>query len=106
MLLKDLAFVSCDNIGAMSLASIPVFHPGTIQIELEFHFIQDKVLYKLKTFLFGLYSLVIIGHKGLIILTLHFPNILIITFQFLLHSDMLMVRVSSTQSLSGVNKLM
>ena len=36
----------CDNVGAISLASIPVFHARTKHIEVDYHFICEKVLNK------------------------------------------------------------
>lgn len=53
MLLKDLAVpllstptLWCDNMGAMALASNPVCHARTKHIELDYHFIREKVLNK------------------------------------------------------------
>lgn len=37
----------CDNLSATSLASNPVFHARTKHIELDYHFIREKVLQKL-----------------------------------------------------------
>ena len=36
----------CDNIGAISLAENPVFHARTKHIELDVHFVMEKVLSK------------------------------------------------------------
>jgi hypothetical protein len=50
MLLKELHIVLtcpptlwCDNSGALALASNPVFHARTKHIEVDFHFIREKV---------------------------------------------------------------
>ena len=37
----------CDNLGASALAANPVYHARTKHIELDVHFIRDKVLQKL-----------------------------------------------------------
>lgn len=36
----------CDNMGAGSLATNPVFHPRTKHIEIDMHFVRDRVLAK------------------------------------------------------------
>ena len=36
----------CDNMGATSLASNPIFHARTKHIEIDVHFIREKVLCK------------------------------------------------------------
>lgn len=53
MLFKDLQIplfhvptIWCENISAISLASNPVFHARTKQIEVDYHFIREKVLHK------------------------------------------------------------
>jgi hypothetical protein len=53
MLFKDLALpllsrpiIWCDNIGALALASNPVFHDRTKHIEVDMHFIREKVTNK------------------------------------------------------------
>lgn len=52
-LLKDLhiplsctPIIWCDTVSATSLASNPVFHAPTKHVEVDFHFVRDKVLHK------------------------------------------------------------
>jgi hypothetical protein len=51
MLFKELRIVLsappvlwCDNISALALASNPVFHARTKHIEVDYHFVREKVL--------------------------------------------------------------
>ena len=51
MLLKNLGIylyhptiLWCDNVSALALASNPIFHARTTHIEVDYHFIQEKVL--------------------------------------------------------------
>ena len=51
MLLKDLQVplpsppvLWCDNAGALALASNPIFHAHTKHIEVDYHFIHEKVV--------------------------------------------------------------
>ena len=53
MLLKDLSITSapsstlwCDNLSAISLASNPVFHARSKHIEVDYHYIREKVVAK------------------------------------------------------------
>ena len=53
MLLIDLGiFLStppllwCDNISVLAIASNPVFHARTKHIEVDYHFVREKVLWK------------------------------------------------------------
>jgi hypothetical protein len=36
----------CDNIGALALASNPIYHARTKHIEVDYHFIREKILHK------------------------------------------------------------
>lgn len=36
----------CDNMGALALASNPIFHARTKHVEVDYHFIREKVLNK------------------------------------------------------------
>ena len=36
--------IYCDNIGALSLAANPVFHARTKHVEVDFHFIREKIV--------------------------------------------------------------
>ena len=51
MILKDLGFylslppmLWCDNVSALALASNPIFHARTKHIEVDYHYIREKVL--------------------------------------------------------------
>lgn len=50
MLLKDLRILLlspplwCDNIGALALTSNPVFHAHTKHVEVDYHFIREKIV--------------------------------------------------------------
>jgi len=36
----------CDNMGAIALASNPIYHARTKHVEVDYHFIREKVLHK------------------------------------------------------------
>lgn len=38
--------IRCDNVGAISLATNPIFHARTKHIEVDYHYIPEKVLRK------------------------------------------------------------
>jgi hypothetical protein len=42
--LATLPVLWCDNINALTLASNPVFHAKTKHIEVDYHFVREKVL--------------------------------------------------------------
>jgi hypothetical protein len=44
-LLSDLV-IWCDNVSALALASNPVYHARTKHIEVDYHFIREKVVNK------------------------------------------------------------
>jgi hypothetical protein len=51
MILKDLGLflvdspiLWCDNLSALALASNPVFHARTKHIEVDYHFVREKVV--------------------------------------------------------------
>jgi len=53
MLFKDLGIslsntpvLWCDNVGAIALASNPIYHARTKHIEVNYHFIREKILHK------------------------------------------------------------
>jgi hypothetical protein len=52
MLLKELCIflhtppiLWCDNVSALALASNPIYHARTKHIEVDYHFIREKVLH-------------------------------------------------------------
>ena len=46
-ILASVPVIWCDNQGASSLASNPVYHARTKHIEIDMHFVRDRVLAKL-----------------------------------------------------------
>jgi hypothetical protein len=51
MLFKDIKIplfivptIWCDNVGALALASNPIYHARTKHIEVDYHFVQEKVI--------------------------------------------------------------
>ena len=53
MILKDLGvylslppMLWCDNVSALALASNPIFHARTKHIEVDYHYIREKVLHR------------------------------------------------------------
>jgi hypothetical protein len=43
--LADSPIVWCDNLSALALASNPVFHVRTKHIEVDYHFVREKVVH-------------------------------------------------------------
>lgn len=53
MLLKELQVpllsppkIWCDNLGAIALSSNPIYHGRTKHVEIDYHFIREKILHK------------------------------------------------------------
>ena len=44
--LYDPPILWCDNVSALAIASNPIFHARTKHVEVDFHFIQERVLRK------------------------------------------------------------
>jgi hypothetical protein len=44
--IKVLPILWCDNIGVLSLASNPIFHVRTKHVEVNYHFIHEKIVRK------------------------------------------------------------
>ena len=44
--LPDTPILWCDNVSALAIASNPVFHAYTKHIEVDFHFVRERVLHK------------------------------------------------------------
>jgi hypothetical protein len=44
--LYDPSILWCDNVSALAIASNPIFHARTKHIEVDFHFIHERVLRK------------------------------------------------------------